>query len=99
MIGAIVTGFSAYSYIQMSHTYPDAGGIGMFFVKAYGKGTITAVASLLMAVTMVINQSLVARTFGTYTQQLFNIDNNTFFVPALGVLLLGFAFIINITNN
>ncbi|SDJ12958.1 APC family permease [Alteribacillus bidgolensis] len=99
LLGTIVTGFSAYSYVQMSHTYPDAGGIGMFFVKAYGKGTITAVASLLMAVTMVINQSLVARTFGTYTLQLFNIDNNTFLVPALGVLLLAFAFIINITNN
>jgi amino acid transporter len=72
IIGGIVTGFSAYSYVKMSNEYPSAGGIGMFLVKAYGKGTITASAAMLMAVSMVINQSLVARTFGTYTLQIFN---------------------------
>lgn len=99
ILGAIVTGFSAYSYIKMSNTYPSAGGIGMYFVKAYGKGTITALASLLMAVTMVINQGLVARTFGTYTLQLFNINSDSFLVPIMGVGLLAFAFLINISNN
>src|SRR5699024_972570 len=74
IIGGIVTGFSAYSYVKMSNEYPSAGGIAMFLVKAYGKGTLTASAAMLMAVSMVINQSLVARTFGTYTLQIFNID-------------------------
>ena len=35
--GAIVAIFSSYSYIKMSRKYPSAGGIGMFFVKIYGK--------------------------------------------------------------
>ena len=39
---AIVTAFSAYSYVKMSNAYPSAGGIAMFLQKAYGKGTITA---------------------------------------------------------
>ncbi|SFJ86868.1 amino acid/polyamine/organocation transporter, APC superfamily (TC 2.A.3) [Halobacillus dabanensis] len=97
--GGIVTGFSAYSYVKMSNEYPSAGGIGMFLVKAYGKGTLTASAAMLMAVSMVINQSLVARTFGTYTLQIFNVDEGSFLVPVLGVGLLLFAFIVNISGN
>lgn len=97
--GGIVTAFSAYSYIKMSNEYPSAGGIGMFLVKAYGKGTITASAALLMAVSMVINQSLVARTFGTYTLQLFGGDQASYLVPLLGVGLLTFAFLVNLSGN
>ncbi|UYG98062.1 APC family permease [Cytobacillus firmus] len=99
IIGSLVTAFSAYSYIKMSQEYPSAGGIGMFLVKAYGKGTITASAALLMAFSMVINQSLVARTFGTYTLQLFDGEQANWLVPLLGVGLLVFSFFINISGN
>lgn len=97
--GGIVTGFSAYSYVKMSNEFPSAGGIGMFLVKAYGKGTLTASAAMLMAVSMVINQSLVARTFGTYTLQIFNVDQSGYLVSLLGVGLLLFAFLVNISGN
>ena len=97
---AIVAGFSAYSYIKMAEQYPSAGGIAMFLMKAYGKGTVTASMALLMYFSMVINESLVARTFGTYTLQLFDSqDNNQFLVPVLGVGLLVAAFIVNILGN
>ena len=66
VLGALISAFSAYSYIKVSNTYPSAGGIAMILKKAYGKSTITASASLLMALSMVINESLVARTFGSY---------------------------------
>ncbi|MBP2030809.1 amino acid transporter [Methanohalophilus levihalophilus] len=98
-IGAIVAAFSAYSYIKFSNTYPSAGGIAMYLEKAYGKGVVTGFGALLMAFSMVINESLVARTFGTYTIQLFNIDQGSFLVPLLGVGLLIFAFAINISSN
>ncbi|MDX1806598.1 MAG: APC family permease [Paenisporosarcina sp.] len=99
IVGGIVTAFSAYSYIKMSNQYPSAGGIGMFLMKAYGKGKITASAALLMAFSMVINQSLVARTFGTYTLQLFDGDQPSYLVPLLGVGLLTIAFLVNIAGN
>lgn len=95
ILGAVISGFSAYSYIKVSNAYPSAGGIAMILMKAYGKTTITAAASVLMALSMVINESLVARTFGTYTLQLFEGNENSFWVPALGVLLLILAYIIN----
>jgi len=83
----------------MSQKYPSAGGIGMFFVKIFGKTTITASSSLLMAFSMVIAQSLVARTFGTYTMQIFNIGPDHWSVTVLAVGLLIFTYIVNRSGN
>ena len=99
IIGAIISGFSAYSYIKVSNEYPSAGGVAMILMKAYGKTTITAAASVLMALSMIINESLVARTFGSYTLQLFDISNKDLWVPVLGVALLIIAYIINVSGN
>ena len=75
LIGAIISGFSAYTYIKVSNKYPSAGGIAMILKKSYGPTTVTGAAALMMAFSMIINESLVARTFGTYTLQLFDIGN------------------------
>ena len=99
LVGAVIVGFSAYSYIKVSNSYPSAGGIAMILQKAYGKTTITAGSALLMAFAMIINQSLVARTFGSYTMQLFEAGARNFWIPALGVLLLVTTFLINISGN
>lgn len=99
IVGAIISGFSAYAYIKMSNAYPSAGGIAMYLKMAYGKGIVTAVAALLMAFAMIINQSLVARTFGSYTMQLFDGSQNGFWIPVLGVILLVITFLINIAGN
>ena len=99
IVGAIISSFSAYSYIKVSNAYPSAGGIAMILMKAYGKTTITAAASVLMALSMIINESLVARTFGSYTLQLFDLENNSLWVPALGVALLIVAYLINLSGN
>lgn len=71
----------------------------MYLKKAYGEGTVTAGAALLMAFSMIINESLVARTFGSYTLQLFDVGDNSFLVPVLGVLLIVIAFLVNISGN
>lgn len=97
--GAIVTGFSAYTYVKMSNAFPSAGGIAMILQKAYGPGAIAAAASLLMALSMVINESLVARTFGTYILRLFDLDAGSILVPVLGVGLIAFAYFVNISGN
>ncbi len=99
VLAAIISGFSAYSYVKLSDAFPSAGGIAMFLQKAYGKSFITAGCALLMYFSMVINESLVARTFGTYTLQLFGGNEKSFWVPVLGVGLLAFAFGINILGN
>ena len=97
--GGIVTGFSAYTYVKMSNAFPSSGGIAMILRKAYGPGAIAAAASLLMALSMVINESLVARTFGTYVLRPFNLEASGILVPALGVGLIVFAYLVNKSGN
>ncbi|MAY01804.1 MAG: amino acid permease [Gammaproteobacteria bacterium] len=99
LVAAVIAGFSAYSYVRMANTWPSAGGIAMFLEKSYGKGTMTAACALLMYFSMVINESLVARTFGTYTLQLFGESADERLIPVLAVGLLVFAFLINILSN
>ncbi|MBT8117863.1 MAG: APC family permease [Gammaproteobacteria bacterium] len=99
VVAALVTGFSAYSYVKLSNAFPSAGGIAMFLEKAYGRTAVTASAGLLMAFSMVINESLVARTFGTYTARLLNGSEPDLLVPALAVMLIVIAFLINISGN
>lgn len=52
LAGAVVTAFSAYSYIKMSNAHPSAGGIAMYLQMAYGKGNVSRaiIISLLICV-------------------------------------------------
>ncbi|MDP1632432.1 MAG: APC family permease [Caulobacter sp.] len=96
--GAVVTAFSAYSYIKMSNAWPSAGGIGMILQKCYGPGAVAAGAALLMALSMIIAESLVARTFATYVLRPFDIVGGPL-VPILAVAVMVFAFLVNIAGN
>ncbi len=74
LAAAVIVAFSAYSYIKISNAWPSAGGIGMYLQKAYGNRLSTAFNALLMYFSMVIAQSFLARTFGSYTMQLYGGD-------------------------
>lgn len=96
--GAIVVGFSSYSYVKFSNAFPSSGGVVKFLNKSYGPGTTTGVFSLLMYVSMVVSESLVAGTFGAYTLRLFP-ESWAGYASILGILLLVTAYIINILGN
>jgi len=96
--GAIIVGFSSYSYVKFSNAYPSSGGVAKFFSKSYGPGTATGSFSLLMYMSMVVSESLVAGTFGAYTLRLFP-DEYAGYAPILGVLLIAIAYVINISGN
>lgn len=98
VLGAVVTSFSAYSYIKMSNAWPSSGGIAMILQKAYGPGAIAAAAALLMALSMVISESLVARTFATYVLRAFDITGGPL-VPVLAVGVILFAYLVNVSGN
>lgn len=96
--GALVVGFSSYSYVKFSNTYPSSGGVAKFLTKAYGPGTLAGSYSLLMYVSMVVAESLVAGTFGAYTLRLFP-KEYAGYASVLGVFLIVLAYIINISGN
>ncbi|MFU8845048.1 MAG: APC family permease [Bacteroidales bacterium] len=98
LAGAVVVGFSSYSYVKFSNAYPSSGGVAKFLTKAYQPGTAAGTLSLLMYASMVVAQSLVAGTFGAYTLRLFP-EEYAGYASALGVGLLALAFIINVLGN
>lgn len=85
--------------IHLSNAYPSAGGIGMILNQVYGPTTVAAGAALLMALSMVINESLVARTFGTNTLRAFGGDPDSVLSPILGVGLIVFAYLVNASGT
>jgi amino acid transporter len=97
--GALVTALAAYSYIKMSSAWPSSGGIAMILQKAYGPGTVAASASVLMALSMVINESLVARTFATYALRPFGQETNGLLLSILALCLIVFAYVVNAAGN
>ncbi|WP_440446695.1 APC family permease [Neptunomonas phycophila] len=99
LAAAVIVTCSAYSYIKISNAYPSAGGIGMYLHKAYGDRLPTAFNALLMYFSMVIAQSFLARTFGSYTMQLFGGDQSGNMVSILGVALILTAFVVNLLGN
>ena len=96
--GAIVVGFSSYSYVKFSNAYPSSGGVAKFLTKAFGPGTAAGSFSLLMYISMVVAESLVAGTFGAYTLRLFP-EEYSGYASILGVILIGVAYLINISGN
>jgi amino acid transporter len=96
---AVVVAVSAYSYVKLSNAFPSSGGVAMFLRETYGPGTTTGVFAIFMYVSMVINQSLVARTFGSYLLQIVDVQPASFWVPAFGVGLLAVAFGVNVAGN
>ncbi|MEC9356506.1 MAG: APC family permease [Pseudomonadota bacterium] len=97
--GAIVTALAAYSYIKMSNAWPSSGGLAMILQKAYGPGTVAASASLLMALSTVINESLVARTFSTYALRPFGLEDNYLLFSIGALALIVFAYLVNAAGN
>lgn len=96
--GAFVSSLSAYTYIKMSNKWPSSGGIAMILQKAYGPGAIAAASALLMALSMVIAEALVARTFASYVLRPFDISDGPL-IPVLAVAVIAFAYVVNSTGN
>ena len=100
LLAAGVSAFSAYAYVKGSSAYPSAGGIAMILKRAYGPSTTTGAAALLMAFSMIINESLVARTFAAYVLRLApDAEPSGWWTPAIAVGLIGLAFAVNVAGN
>ena len=47
LAGAIVSAFSAYSYVKLSNAYPSAGGIAMFRGRGWGRTRASAFKTIV----------------------------------------------------
>ncbi|MGJ9403697.1 APC family permease [Arthrobacter sp. KK5.5] len=99
LAGAVVVGFSSYSYVRYSATNPSSGGIAMLLKAAYGPGIAAGSLSLFMYVSMIMAESLLGRTFGTYVLRPFGMQSSALWVPILAVLAIAAAALVNLVGN
>lgn len=98
LAAAGVAGLGSYSYIKVTRSNPSAGGVAMILKQAYGRSTVTAGSSMLMALSMVLNEALVARTFGTYLLEPFGWGSR-WLVSGLALFIIVVAVAINLARN
>lgn len=99
LAGAVVVAFSSYSYIRYSATNPSSGGIAMLLKAAYGPGVIAGSCSLFMYVSMILAESLLARTFASYLLRPFGLQDSTLGVPVLAVTAIAATALVNLVGN
>lgn len=100
IVAAIVVGFSSYSYIRYSATNPSSGGIAMLLKAAYGPGVVAGSFSLFMYISMVLAESLLGRTFGTYLLRAFGQqDAAAIWVSVLAVAAIATGAVVNLIGN
>lgn len=99
VFGSLIAWLSSYSYARYSNYKPSAGGVAMLLKGAYGPGVTAGTFSLFMYVSMVIAESLLARTFGTYLLRPFNLQNENWLVAVLGVAAVALAAFANLVGN
>ncbi|WP_368800610.1 APC family permease [Kocuria oxytropis] len=99
LAGAVVVAFSSYSYIRYSATNPSAGGIAMLLKAAYGPGVLAGSFSLFMYVSMILAESLLGRTFGTYLLRPFGLQGSALWVAVLAVAAITAAALVNLVGN
>lgn len=99
VFGALVAWLSSHSYARYSAVNPSAGGVAMLLKAAYGPGVIAGSFSLFMYVSMVVAESLLARTFGTYLLRPFHLETNGLVVAVLGVVAVAAAAAANLVGN
>ncbi|MBM3716358.1 MAG: APC family permease, partial [Actinobacteria bacterium] len=97
--GAVVASTSSHVYARYSSVNPSAGGIAMLLKDAYGPRAIAGTFSMFMYVSMVIAESLLARTFGTYLLTPFEMQDSRVLVAILGVILVVIATLVNLVGN
>ncbi len=99
LLGAIVAGAAPTPTSDTPASNPSSGGIAMLLKDAYGPGVIAGTFSLFMYVSMVVAESLLARTFGTYLLRPFGLQDSVVLVPVLGVVVIAAATIVNLIGN
>ncbi|WP_104118962.1 APC family permease [Arthrobacter sp. B1805] len=99
LAGAVVVAFSSYSYTRYSAANPSSGGIAMLLKAAYGPGVVAGSFSLFMYVSMIMAESLLGRTFGTYLLRAFGMQSSALWVPILAVLAIAAAALVNLVGN
>ncbi len=85
IIGGVVAGFAAYSYVALGRTFPSVGGAVTFLVHGYGDGVAAGSLNSFQYLSYIIAIALYATGFAAYAVTFVHIPKTYF---AVGVVLV-----------
>ena len=84
VIGGVVAGLAAYSYVALGKTFPSVGGAVTFLVRGYGEGVASGSLNLFQYFSYIITIALYATGFAAYAMTFIALPGK---VWAVGVVL------------
>ena len=94
-IAGMVALITAYSYKNLSITYPSSGGTVVFIDKAFKSGLLTGATNILLLLSYVVMLSLYAYAFGSYGASLLPSVHNTLMKHILSSSIIIFITVLN----
>jgi len=83
LIAGLVALLTSYSYLKLTLRFPGEGGTVEFLNRAFGSGTVTGAANILMLLSYVVLLAVYAYAFGSYGAGLFPGDEYDFWLHVL----------------
>ncbi len=71
VVAGIVALLTSYSYLKLTLRFPSAGGTVEFLNRAFGPGTFTGAANILLSLSYVVLLAVYAYAFGSYAASFF----------------------------
>ena len=94
LLSAVIAGFTALSYAELSSHFPQSSGAAVYLQKIWCCSPLSAIVGYLVALTSIVSAATILHGFSGYLNVFFQINTNL--VVVLGLLALGIIAIIGI---
>jgi amino acid transporter len=99
LLGGVVAVLSGYSYAKLAARYPEAGGISVFFDRAFGPYRLSGTLTLIFLLTIAATVAMVAKAFGAYAAALGFGSVSTFRVNAFASAITILVVLLNVAGS
>jgi len=96
LIAGLVALLTSYSYLKLTLRFPGEGGTVAFLNQAFGSGTVTGAASILLLLSYVVLLAVYAYAFGSYGAAFFPEQDRGFWLHVLISAVIVGLVIVNI---
>jgi amino acid transporter len=94
LVAGLVALLTSYSYLKLTLRFPGEGGTVAFLYQAFGGGSLTGAASILLLLSYVVLLAVYAYAFGSYGAAFFPEQNREFWLHLLiSAVIVGLVFV------
>lgn len=98
IIAGIAAILSGYSYAHLAGRYPVSGGLTDYFHIAFKRKILSGGLSVIYMVASAVSIAMLAKSFGIYAADFFDLGNNHWWINAFAVGLISLLSLLNMQN-